>query len=116
MTSASTIVEIAAALRARRVSSVELAQSALAAIARLDKTLNAFITVDAEGALAAARVADQKLATNDAGPLTGVPIAHKDILMTEGMRTTCGSRMLEQFVAPYDATVVAALRAAGTVL
>jgi len=103
-------------LAARELSSVELTQRVLDRIARHNPTLNAFLTVDAEGALAAAKAADAALARGDAGPLTGVPIAHKDVLMTAGMRTTCGSRMLEHFVAPYDAFVVEGLKRAGTVL
>ena len=111
-----TLAELAAALAAGRISSVELTQGLLARIAAHDPALNAFITVDAEGALAAARAADAARAANTAGPLTGVPIAHKDVLMTAGIRTSCGSRMLADFTAPYDAHVVAALKAAGTVL
>ncbi|HXU67065.1 MAG TPA: Asp-tRNA(Asn)/Glu-tRNA(Gln) amidotransferase subunit GatA [Casimicrobiaceae bacterium] len=109
------VVELARALRARETSSVELVRDALARIAAA-QPINAFITVDAEGAIAQARLADEALARGDAGPLTGIPIAHKDVLMTAGMRTTCASRMLEHFVAPYDAHVVAKLREAGTVL
>jgi len=111
-----TVAELAQALAARRISSVELTQGLLDRIARLDPALNAFITVDAEGALAAARAADDRRARGDAGPLTGIPIAHKDVLMTAGLKTTCGSRMLADFVAPYDAHVVAGLKDAGTVL
>ena len=107
---------LADALRTRKISSVELAQDALARIAASQSSLNAFITVDADGALASARAADAMLARGDAPPLTGIPIAHKDVLMTAGLRTTCASRMLENFVAPYDAHVVARLRGAGTVL
>ena len=77
--------------------------------------LNAFITIDRDGALAQAKAADALLAKGDAPPLAGVPIAHKDVLMTAGLRTTCGSRMLENFTAPYDAHVVTGLRDAGTV-
>ena len=72
--------------------------------------------VDADGALAQAQAADAALAKGDAGPLTGIPIAHKDVLMTAGLKTTCGSRMLANFVAPYDALVVEGLQRAGTVL
>ena len=111
-----TIGELSEALRARKVSSVELAQETLARIAAAQPSLNAFVTVDADAALEAARAADAALARGDAGPLAGIPIAHKDVLMTAGMRTTCASRMLESFVAPYDAHVVARLREAGTVL
>jgi len=111
-----TLAAQARALAAREVSSVELTRAALARIERLQPTLNAFVTVDADGALAAAGEADAARVRGDAGALTGVPIAHKDVLMTEGLRTTCGSPMLADFVAPYDAHVVAALKAAGTVL
>ncbi|HSC99739.1 MAG TPA: amidase family protein, partial [Casimicrobiaceae bacterium] len=111
-----TIAELSDALHARRVSSVELVVQALARIDAAQPALNAFITVDAEGALERARSADEELASGDARPLTGMPIAHKDVLMTAGMRTTCASRMLASFVAPYDAHVVSKLRDAGTVL
>ena len=108
-----TIAELAAALRSRTLSSVELAQQALDCVAAAQPHLNAFITVDEPGALASARAADAALARGDAAALTGIPLAHKDVLMTQGLRTTCGSRMLEHFVAPYDADVVARLRNAG---
>ncbi|MCE7877915.1 MAG: Asp-tRNA(Asn)/Glu-tRNA(Gln) amidotransferase subunit GatA, partial [Betaproteobacteria bacterium PRO3] len=85
-------------------------------IAKLGSALNAFVTVDAEGALAQARAADAARSRGEAGTLAGVPIAHKDVFMTAGLRTTCSSRMLERFVAPYDAHVVEALKRAGTVL
>jgi aspartyl-tRNA(Asn)/glutamyl-tRNA(Gln) amidotransferase subunit A len=74
------------------------------------------VTLDAERALAAARAADARRASGDAGPLVGIPIAHKDVLMKAGLRTTCGSRMLADFIAPYDAHVVTGLKQAGTVL
>ena len=111
-----TIGEISAALEARKVSGVELVQEALSRIASAQAGLNAFITVDAEAALAAAREADAARSRGEATALSGIPIAHKDVLMTAGMRTTCGSRMLANFIAPYDAHVVARLREAGTVL
>ena len=111
-----TVAQLAADLRARKVSSVEVTATLLDRIEAAQETLNAFITVDREGALAQARAADAALVRGDAPPLTGVPIAHKDVLMTAGLRTTCGSRMLERFTAPYDAHVVTALREAGTVL
>jgi aspartyl-tRNA(Asn)/glutamyl-tRNA(Gln) amidotransferase subunit A len=104
------------ALRARKISSVELALETLSRVKASQTALNAFITIDDEGAIRSARAADAALARGDATPLTGIPIAHKDVLMTAGLRTTCASRMLEQFVAPYDAHVVARLREAGTVL
>jgi aspartyl-tRNA(Asn)/glutamyl-tRNA(Gln) amidotransferase subunit A len=110
------IAELATALRAGRVSSVELTRASLDRIAALNPALNAFITVDPEGALADAKAADTAIASGGSGPLTGIPIAHKDILVTAGMRTTCGSRMLANYTSPFDAHVVAALRRAGTVL
>jgi len=111
-----TLAELARALRAREVSSEELTRGYLARIERLDPQLNSFVTVTAEQALAQARAADTALAAGDAGPLTGLPLAHKDIFCTDGVLTTCGSRMLANFAAPYDATAVARLQAAGTVL
>ena len=110
------ITLLSAALRERRLSSVELTQGLLDRIARLDPALNAFITVDRERALADARAADAAIAAGRAGPLTGIPVAHKDILATAGMRTTCGSRMLATYASPFDAHVVEALARAGTVL
>jgi aspartyl-tRNA(Asn)/glutamyl-tRNA(Gln) amidotransferase subunit A len=113
---AASITDLAAALRAKRLSSIELTQGVLARIGALDPALNAFITVDAERALADARSADAALANGDAQALTGIPIAHKDILATAGMRTTCGSRMLANYTSPFDAHVVEGLKRAGTVL
>ena len=110
------IAELAAGLRARTYSSVELTRHFLERIERLNPSLNAFITVAAEPALAAAAQADLSLAAGTAGPLTGIPIAHKDIFCTQGLRTSCGSRMLDNFIAPYDATVVERLAAAGAVV
>ncbi len=111
-----TIAQLAAELRLRHYSSVELTQHYLERIQRLDPQLNSFITVATESALAAAAQADQALKRGDAGPLTGIPIAHKDIFCTAGVKTTCGSKMLHNFIAPYDATVVAKLAAAGAVM
>ncbi len=111
-----TVAELSSALAARQVSSVELARLFLERIERLNGTLNAFITVDAERTLADARRADAQRAQGDAGPLTGIPIAHKDIYCTQGLRTTCGSRMLADFVSPYDAHVIERLAAAGAVM
>ncbi|MET0384130.1 MAG: Asp-tRNA(Asn)/Glu-tRNA(Gln) amidotransferase subunit GatA [Burkholderiaceae bacterium] len=96
---------------AKEVSSVEVTQ-ALLARAQAD-THGAFLVVDAAGALAAARAADGKRAAGATGPLLGVPIAHKDIFVTEGVPTTAGSKMLEGYGSPFDATVVARLKAAG---
>jgi aspartyl-tRNA(Asn)/glutamyl-tRNA(Gln) amidotransferase subunit A len=111
-----TLSELSAALAAGRTSSVELARLFLARIAALNPELNAFVTFDAERALAEARRADTRRGRGEAGPLTGIPLAHKDIFCTKGMRTSCGSRMLADFVSPYDAHVVEQFAAAGAVL
>jgi len=103
-------------LRAGELSSRELTQLYLDRIERLDPQLNAFITVTPEQALAAADVADARRARGDETPLLGLPVAQKDIFCTRGVRTTCGSKILEPFVAPYDATVVERMLAAGAVM
>jgi aspartyl-tRNA(Asn)/glutamyl-tRNA(Gln) amidotransferase subunit A len=110
------LTALATGLRARRFSSVELTQAFLERIEASQGTLNAFISVTREAALAEAAAADRALASGTGGALTGVPIAHKDLFCTRGVRTTCGSRMLDNFVSPYDATVVAKLRQAGAVM
>jgi aspartyl-tRNA(Asn)/glutamyl-tRNA(Gln) amidotransferase subunit A len=110
------IAEMAAGLRAGEFSSEELTRHFLGRIERLDPGLNSFITLTPERALAQARAADAWLRDGKGGPLTGIPIAHKDIFCTDGVRTSCGSRMLENFVAPYDATVVERLDRAGAVM
>jgi aspartyl-tRNA(Asn)/glutamyl-tRNA(Gln) amidotransferase subunit A len=104
---------LAAALAARQVSSRELTRTWLERIAALNPRFNAFITVDWEKSLAEADVADARIAAGQGGPLTGVPVAHKDIFCTEGWLTTCGSKMLANFVAPYDAHVIQRFKAAG---
>ncbi len=111
-----TLAELAELLRKGDASSEELTRYFLERIESMDSGLNAFVTVTPEHALESARAADRARASGQAGPLTGVPIAHKDIFCTEGVRTSCGSRMLDNFVSPYDATVVEKLRAAGTVM
>ncbi len=110
------VAELAAGLARKEFSAVELAEHFLARIERSNSALNAYVTVTPERALADARAADEARARGAAGPLTGVPLAHKDIFCTDGVRTACGSKMLENFVAPYDATVVERLHAAGTVM
>ncbi|RFA31288.1 aspartyl/glutamyl-tRNA amidotransferase subunit A [Alkalilimnicola ehrlichii] len=110
-----TLAELSAALRAGETSSVELTQTFLDRIERLNPDLNALITVTREQALADAKSADEMRAAGKAGPLTGIPLAHKDIFCTQGVRTSCGSRMLDNFIAPYNATVVEKLKAAGMV-
>ena len=109
----STLLELSALLAAKKVSSVELTRACLERIGRLNRELNAFITFDEERAIAAARRADERRSKGGAGPLTGIPIAHKDIFCTTGLRTTCGSRMLENYTSPYDAHVVDELERAG---
>jgi aspartyl-tRNA(Asn)/glutamyl-tRNA(Gln) amidotransferase subunit A len=113
---ASTAAEIGRGLRAKKYSSVEVTKHFLGRIERANPGLNAFVTVTAERALADARRADATLARGGGGPLTGVPVVHKDIFCTSGILTSCGSRILSNFVAPYDATVVERLDAAGMVL
>jgi len=108
--------ELSGALGRGTVSSVELTQHFLGRIAQLNGALNAFITVDAERSLGEAREADARRAAGRAGPLTGIPVAHKDIYCTRGMLTTCGSRMLANFTSPYDAHVIERFAAAGAVL
>jgi aspartyl-tRNA(Asn)/glutamyl-tRNA(Gln) amidotransferase subunit A len=110
-----TLGELSEGLRARRFSSVELTKHFLARIERFNPGLNAFITITADQALAFAAKADQALASGRAPALTGLPIAHKDIFCTDGVLTTCGSRMLSNFVAPYDATVVERLSQVGVI-
>ena len=111
-----TLTQLAAGLRQRAFSSVELVEELLARIEQSQGALNAFISVTREAALEAARAADRLLASGGGGALTGVPIAHKDIFCTQGVRTTCGSRMLDNFVSPYDATVVTKLKGAGVIM
>ena len=110
------VAQLAAGLREGHYSSVEVTRAFLQRIAELDGRYNSFITVDEAAALSQAGAADKRLAAGDTTPLTGIPIAHKDIFCTEGMRTSCGSRMLDNFIPPYDATVIARLRDAGAVL
>jgi aspartyl-tRNA(Asn)/glutamyl-tRNA(Gln) amidotransferase subunit A len=110
------LARLGADLRAKRYSSVELAREYLARIDRHQQALNAFITVDAQATLDQARAADALIARGEGGPLTGIPVAHKDLFCAKGWRTTCGSRMLADWVAPYDAHVVERFGAAGAVL
>ena len=110
-----TVAELSAALRSKQVSSTELTRVFLDRINKY-KTLNAFITVDPERSLAQARAADARLAQGRGAPLTGVPVAQKDIFCADGWRTTCGSKILSNFVAPYSATTIEKFDAAGAVL
>jgi aspartyl-tRNA(Asn)/glutamyl-tRNA(Gln) amidotransferase subunit A len=111
----SSLQQLGSALRAGKISSIELTQLYLDRIAALNPALNAFITTNAESSLAQARAADARLADGKAQPLTGIPIAQKDIFCAKGWRTTCGSKMLANFVAPYDAHVIEQFNNAGAV-
>src|SRR5271156_3174777 len=110
------IGELARRLAAREISSLELTRHFLERIDRLNPSLNAVITLTADQALAAARAADLRLGAGERGRLLGIPLIHKDIFCTDGVRTSCGSRMLDNFISPYDATIVTRLKAAGTVM
>ena len=110
------IKQLAEGLRARKFSSRELTQHYLDRIAARDPALNSYVTVTAERALAQADAADAVLATGAGGALTGIPLGQKDIFCTQGVRTACGSKMLDKFIAPYDATIVEKLDAAGMVM
>ncbi len=111
-----TIAQLSAGLAAGEFSSEELTRALLERVERFNPQLNAFITITAESALAQARTADERRRAGAAGLLTGIPIAHKDIFCTDGVRTSCGSRMLDRFIAPYNATVVEKLNAVGAVM
>ncbi|VAW75207.1 Aspartyl-tRNA(Asn) amidotransferase subunit A @ Glutamyl-tRNA(Gln) amidotransferase subunit A [hydrothermal vent metagenome] len=108
--------ELAAGLRAGEYTSEALTRHFLDRIEQFDGELNCVVTVTEELALQAAREADKRIAAGDAGPLTGIPFLHKDIFCTNGVRTSCGSRMLDNFEAPYDATVSEKLKQAGAVM
>jgi aspartyl-tRNA(Asn)/glutamyl-tRNA(Gln) amidotransferase subunit A len=109
------IVELAAGLRAKEYSSVNLTQTFLARIKK-HQSINSFISITEESALLDAKHADDRIARGDATLLTGIPFAHKDIFCTLGVKTSCGSKMLDNFIAPYNATVVEKLNAAGAVM
>ena len=108
--------ELSAALAQKKISSAELTKLFLDRTSRLNGALNAFITVEAEKSQAQAHAADERIAKGDAQPLTGIPVAHKDIFVTKGWRTTCGSKMLSNFVSPYDAHVIERFNDAGAVI
>jgi len=111
-----TLAELSAMLEAGEVTSVELTQTFLDRIKQYDGELNSFITLTEEQALAQAKAADEQRKTGNAGPLTGIPIAHKDIFCTLDVKTSCGSKMLDNFISPYNATVVEKMQAAGVVM
>jgi aspartyl-tRNA(Asn)/glutamyl-tRNA(Gln) amidotransferase subunit A len=112
----STIRELGAHYRARRLSPVEVTRALLARIEKLDGGLHAFLTVTPERALADARAAEEAIARGDTRPLLGVPVAHKDIYLTRGIRTTGGSALLADWVPDQDATCVTRWHEAGTVM
>lgn len=107
---------LADSLQKKEFSSVELTQHFLNRINQYDTQLNSFITVTAEHALKSAQLADQKLAQKNAHLLTGIPIAHKDTFCTKGIKTSCGSKMLDNFIAPYDATLIEKFNHAGCII
>lgn len=109
------IAKLSEGLQTGQFSSRELTQHYLNRIAKLDTRVNCFVTVTAEQALAEAEIADQARKAGTAGVLTGIPLAHKDIFCTQGIRTSAGSKMLDNFISPYDATVVAKAKQAGLV-
>lgn len=111
-----TLAGLSKALAEKEISCVELTEYYLQRIKTLDKTLNTFITVTDEHALQQAKEADKKYQNGTATTLTGIPIAHKDIFCTQGIKTTCGSKMLNDFIALYNATVVENLNRAGTIM
>jgi aspartyl-tRNA(Asn)/glutamyl-tRNA(Gln) amidotransferase subunit A len=110
-----TVAETKKALDAKQVSAVELAKHYLSRSSSLNGSLNAFITIDSKKTISEAQAQDVRRSKGDAAPLLGVPIAHKDIYLIDGWRTTCGSKMLENFVAPYTSTVVQYMADAGMV-
>jgi aspartyl-tRNA(Asn)/glutamyl-tRNA(Gln) amidotransferase subunit A len=111
-----TIEQASGLLKNKEISSVELTRAVLDRIDAVDGKVGAYLTVDADGALSQARTADQRLAAGNAAPLTGIPLGIKDLMCTRGLRTTCASKILENFVPPYDATVITRLKNAGAVI
>ncbi len=111
-----TLSEAAELLRRREVSSVDLTRAAFDRIREVDTRIHAYLTLTEDAALAQARRADERIARGEAGPLTGIPAAIKDVICTKGIRTTCGSKILEPFEPPYDANVITLLDEAGYVM
>ena len=111
-----TLTEAQQKLRAGEITALDLTQAHLDRIQAVDSQVMAFLTLTAEQALAAARQADQRRQDGDESPLLGIPLAIKDVLMTKGVQTTCGSRILEGFVPPYSATAVERLFDAGAIM
>jgi len=111
-----TIAQLAAGLKAAEFSSVELTEHYINRIEKFDSSLNSFVTVTADEALVQAKKADQLIAKGEGNVLTGIPFAQKDIFCTDGVKTTCGSKMLDNFIAPYNATVIESFNNAGSVM
>src|SRR5262245_52788234 len=112
-----TMEQVRAGLQSKEFSATELARAALEYAQAENPKTNAYLTFSAERALAAAAKVDERLAAGaDAGPLAGVPLAIKDVIITKDVRTTCGSRLLEHYIPPYDATAVSRIERAGGVI
>ena len=111
-----TIEQASGLLKNKEIASVELTRAVLDRIESVDGKVGAFLTVDAHGAMTQAEAADHRLAKGDTAPLTGIPLGIKDLICTQGLRTTCASKMLENFIPPYDATVISRLKKAGAVI
>ena len=111
-----TIEQAIRLLKNKEIGSVELTRAVLNRIEAVDGKVGAYLTVDADGAMAQAEAADHRLAQGDTVPLTGIPLGIKDLICTQGLRTTCGSKMLENFIPPYDATVISRWKKAGAVI
>ena len=112
----STLAQLSIALESKKISSEELTRLYIERCNKHNNSLNCFITITEEEALKKARQADKKRASGDYNLLTGIPIAQKDIFCTNGTRTTCGSKMLDNFVAPYDATLIKKMNDAGLIM
>ena len=110
-----TLASISKALAAKQFSVRELTSHLLTRIEQLDPQLNSFITISQDAALQQADAADALRSTGISAPLLGVPLAHKDLFCTEGVRTSCASKMLDNFIAPYSATLVDKLNKAGCI-
>ena len=111
-----TIAEAHRLLRKREITSLELTRAVLDRIEAVEHKVDAYITVAGETAMTRARQADDSISKGDLLPLTGIPLAIKDLICTKGLRTTCASRILDNFIPPYDATVTKKLNAAGAVI
>ena len=108
--------ELASSLASKDFSSVELTQAYIERAKELNTSINAFVTIDEEQSFAQARSADQKIAQGNIQALTGIPIAHKDIWCAKGWITTCGSKMLQNFRAPYNAHIIDRFNTAGSII